>query len=76
MIAIVFGGGQRSFGVTRGKKVKKLVNMISQELRVTVRDHILTLCIDHIEKMISIIFRAGQRSFEVTKGQNLVNIIF
>ena len=34
IVAIPFGGGQRSFGVTRGQIVKSwefLVNMISQE---------------------------------------------
>ena len=71
MIPIVFGEGQRSFGVTRGQMVNTLEiackHYISRS--VTSRNLILNMCMAHIGKMIPIVFGGGQRSFGVTRGQ-------
>ncbi|KAJ8041655.1 hypothetical protein HOLleu_12538 [Holothuria leucospilota] len=54
MILSIFGRSKVIWGHQRSKGQKTCKHDISR--RVTVRDHILTLCIDHIEKMIPIIF--------------------
>ncbi|KAJ8030932.1 hypothetical protein HOLleu_27481 [Holothuria leucospilota] len=54
---IVFGGGQRSFGVTRGQTLKTL---FTRYLKM------------HCGKRKNpIVFGGGQRSFGVTRGQTL-----
>ena len=70
---IVFGGGQRSFGVTRDQMVNTLENPCKHSISrsVTPRDLILSLSIVHIESMILSVFGGGQRSFEVTGGQKV-----
>ncbi|KAJ8030361.1 hypothetical protein HOLleu_26758 [Holothuria leucospilota] len=51
MIPILFGGGQRSFGVTRGQIVNILEIACKHGIsrRINVRDLILTMFIAHIE---------------------------
>ncbi|KAJ8031401.1 hypothetical protein HOLleu_24578 [Holothuria leucospilota] len=54
---IVFGGGQRSFGVTRGQTLKTLFTRY--------------LKMYYGKRKNPISFGGGQRSFGVTRGQNL-----
>ncbi|KAJ8029398.1 hypothetical protein HOLleu_28777 [Holothuria leucospilota] len=68
---IVFGGGQRSPGVTGGQTLKTL---LTQYLEVGSLDEFHTLYVDamrYSEKMNPIIFGGGQRSSGVTRGQCL-----
>ena len=73
MIPIVFGEGQRSFGVTRGQMVNTLEIARKDSISscVTSRNLILGMCMAHNGKMIPIVFGAGQRSFGVTRGQKV-----
>ncbi|KAJ8039779.1 hypothetical protein HOLleu_13887 [Holothuria leucospilota] len=54
---IVFGGGQRSFGVTRGQTLKTLFTRY--------------LKMHYGKRKNPIVFGGGQRSFGVTRGQTL-----
>ena len=73
MIPIVFGGSQRSFGVTRGQILNTLENACKHSISsyVTFRNFILGMCIAHIRKLIPIGFGRGQSSFGVTSGQKV-----
>ncbi|KAJ8028764.1 hypothetical protein HOLleu_31096 [Holothuria leucospilota] len=58
---IVFGGGQKSCGVTRGQRPKTL---FARYLKMT-----------YGEKMNPLIFGGGQRSFGVTESQILKTLL-
>ncbi|KAJ8036308.1 hypothetical protein HOLleu_20243 [Holothuria leucospilota] len=53
----IFGGGQRSSGVTRGQTLKTLLTLYLQ--------------MHHGKRKNPIVFGGGQRSFGVTRGQTL-----
>ncbi|KAJ8049085.1 hypothetical protein HOLleu_01665 [Holothuria leucospilota] len=63
---IVFGGGQRSPGVTEGQTLK---TVLTQYLEVGSLDEFHTLYMPHIERKNAIVFGEGQRSSGVTGGQ-------
>ncbi|KAJ8041507.1 hypothetical protein HOLleu_12344 [Holothuria leucospilota] len=66
---IVFGGGQRSPGVTGGQTLKTL---LTQYLEVGSLDEfhtLLSMWMCYGEKMAPIVFGGSQRSSGVTRGQ-------
>ena len=73
MIPIIFGKGQRSFGVTRGQIVKTLDIARKHHISSTIflSDLILAIWITHSEYMSPIVFGGDQRSCKVTSGQKV-----
>ncbi|KAJ8048230.1 hypothetical protein HOLleu_00462 [Holothuria leucospilota] len=71
--AFIFGGGQRSFGVTRGQKLKTL---LTRYLQIGSLDRFHTsMWMRYGAKMNAFIFGGGQRSPGVTVGQTLKTLL-
>ncbi|KAJ8021219.1 hypothetical protein HOLleu_38353 [Holothuria leucospilota] len=68
---IVFGGGQRSPGVTRGQTQKTLLTQYLEVGSLEEFYFIRSTWMHYGKKMNPIIFGGGQRSFGVHRGQTL-----